>query len=110
MHRDFICIVCPNSCEMQLDGENISGAKCKRGEDFVLQEAVSPKRVITTSFKYDNKVIPVKSKEPLPLKQNIEIVNALKSIKVDCLPDIGDEVVVDFKDQKLIFLITARIS
>ena len=55
MKREFTCIVCPNGCEIEADYEikngtpvisNIQGNTCKRGEEYVRQELISPKRTI----------------------------------------------------------------
>ena len=49
MLKKYTCIICPNGCEIEaevLDGEikSVSGFTCKRGEEYVRQEILAPKR------------------------------------------------------------------
>ena len=54
MLKKYTCIICPNGCEIEaevLDGEikSVSGFTCKRGEEYVRQEILAPKRTIASS-------------------------------------------------------------
>ncbi len=51
--KDVICIVCPNSCHLQVDPKtnNVIGQLCPRGEAYAIQEITNPKRSITSSVK-----------------------------------------------------------
>jgi len=46
---ELICIVCPRSCRIAVDGENITGYSCKRGLAFAQSELTAPMRTVTTT-------------------------------------------------------------
>ena len=49
--KEFICIVCPKGCRLKVDDEgNVTGNTCIRGEKYGKQEAIDPKRTITSPF------------------------------------------------------------
>ena len=63
MLKKYTCIICPNGCEIEaevLDGEikSVSGFTCKRGEEYVRQEILAPKRTIASSVAVKNKGSP----------------------------------------------------
>lgn len=90
MLREFTCIVCPNGCEIQADIEYdevtaVSGAACPKGEAYVRQEILDPRRNIATSVLVKGGVLPLASvrlTKPIPKK---EIFNAMKEIKKICV-------------------------
>ena len=66
MLKKYTCIICPNGCEIEaevLDGEikSVSGFTCKRGEEYVRQEILAPKRTIASSVAVKNGELPVTS-------------------------------------------------
>ncbi len=70
--KKLVCIVCPNSCELEItEGENglsVSGNKCKRGVQFALDEMTAPKRTISSVVKTAFPSVPV-----LPVRVSAEI-------------------------------------
>ena len=63
MLKKYTCIICPNGCEIEaevLDGEikSVSGFTCKRGEEYVRQEILAPKRTIASSVAVKNGELP----------------------------------------------------
>lgn len=91
--KKFICIICPKCCELETDGTEVKGAKCKRGKEFALQEAIIPLRVITTTVRYETnegrKMIPVKTADPVPLEDIPEIMGHIKGVKISEIPALG---------------------
>jgi len=83
--KTLTCIVCPTGCQIDVweeDGEiKISGNGCKRGYDYALSEYKAPKRILTTTVRVKNgllPVIPVRSNVPVPkekLFDSMAIVN-----------------------------------
>ena len=86
MKKEFTCIVCPNGCDITVETvestkervcENdrpyvITGAACKRGEAYVLQELTDPRRTISTSVLVKNGEMPlvsVRLTRPIPLEK-----------------------------------------
>ena len=43
MIKKITCIVCPNGCEIEIDGDNIRGYTCKRGLEYAKNELLAPK-------------------------------------------------------------------
>lgn len=91
--RIFNCIICPKCCTIIWDGNTISGAGCRRGEVFVEQELVSPRRTLTTTIRcHDGKeqfMIPVKSEETVPLEEMTGLVARIKHITLEERPTVG---------------------
>ena len=110
--RKFICIICPKSCELETDGTEVTGAQCKRGKQFALQEVISPLRVITTTIQYENKnnikMIPVKTSKPVPLNQIFDIMKEIKKIHVHEIPDIGSKIAVTETPEPIEIVITGE--
>ena len=90
----YTCIICPNSCQIEYTKKSISGNKCKRGEKFVIQEAKAPLRTLTTSIKCltSDKMIAVKSKEPIPLSKFDKCMKIIKTIELKKVPKIGKKI------------------
>lgn len=66
MKKQFICIVCPNGCEMEAEIENgqvlsVIGQTCCRGEQYVRQELAAPRRTIASSVLVKGGELPVAS-------------------------------------------------
>ncbi|MBN1227126.1 MAG: DUF1667 domain-containing protein [Deltaproteobacteria bacterium] len=110
--KKFTCIICPKSCELETDGTEVSGAKCKRGKLFALQEFVSPLRVITTTIRYENKnnfkMVPVKTSRPVPLNKTFEIIRQIKKIRLQKIPDIGEKIPLKNLSEKTELIVTGE--
>jgi CxxC motif-containing protein len=96
--KRFICIICPKCCELETDGIEVSGAKCKRGEEFALQEAIVSLRVITTTLRCDlngeRRMIPVKTASPVPLEDIPQIMRHIKGVRISEPPALGSRIEV----------------
>ena len=61
--KKLVCIVCPNSCELEIteteSGISVSGNKCKRGVSFATDEMTAPKRTISSVVKTAFNSVPV---------------------------------------------------
>lgn len=75
------CIVCPNSCELNIEKEKneyiITGNKCKRGYYFALNELKDPRRTICTTIKTtfkDKPRLSVKTNSEVPKNKIFEIM------------------------------------
>ena len=86
--QELICIMCPNGCLLKIDGEIVTGNKCKRGIEFALNEIKSPKRTLTTTVRTAFDYCPV-----LPVKLSSSIP---KNKIFDCLREI-DKIIVTTK-------------
>ena len=100
--KEITCIVCPRGCraKVRIIGGKVVGienVKCKRGKDYIAQEAVDPKRILFTTIPIDRakgiRVLPVRSDKPFPkgmLKKGFE---ELKKIRVKAPIRVGEVLV-----------------
>ncbi len=102
----FNCIICPKCCTITWDGTRYIGAGCKRGEAFVAQERVCPLRTLTTTMRCTENstvtMIPVKSREPVPLAEIGDLVAKIKQIPFTDRPAVGTEICIE----DILFIIT----
>ena len=86
MKKEYICIVCPKGCHIVVDGDKISGYTCLRGLNYVKQESIDPRRILTTTVKVNDKnirVCPVKSSDTLPKDKLFASMEEINKISVD---------------------------
>lgn len=87
----FTCINCPLSCSLELaeeDGQvlEISGDECEVGRRYAEEEFRDPRRVVTTTVKVRNGILPllpVVSTRPIPKSLVREAVKALSDVEVE---------------------------
>ena len=108
MKREFTCIVCPNGCEIEADYEikngtpvisNIQGNTCKRGEEYVRQELISPKRTIASSILVEGGELPlvsVRITKPIPREKISEAVQEIRQYRVTAPVRAGAVICHDF--------------
>ena len=84
--RNMTCIVCPLGCGINVtmnEGKiiKIEGNGCPRGAKYAESECTNPVRTLTTTIKCDDgRVLPVKTKKPIPkgkLTEYMEMINNL---------------------------------
>ncbi|MBF0207691.1 MAG: DUF1667 domain-containing protein [Oligoflexia bacterium] len=87
----FICIVCPKSCEIDIQVDknhhmtDIKGAGCKRGKEYVQKELVSPSRVFTSLIKVKNssvRMCPVRTDIPIAKDLLIPLAKSLANVEL----------------------------
>ena len=98
----LICINCPRGCHMEVEknGEEIvvSGNSCPRGYTYAYNELTNPLRTLTTTVAIDSRDyrrLPVISSEPLPKGRVMDVMKALKEVKVKAPVSLGDVIVED---------------
>ena len=99
--KKITCIICPIGCEIlvELDDEEcriIEGSKCKRGEKYATNEALSPKRMLTTSVLVENGVLPlvsVKSSKPVPKEKLFHVLKETKKIAMNAPVNSGQTII-----------------
>jgi CxxC motif-containing protein len=110
--KKFICIICPKCCELEIDGSEVSGARCKKGEEFARQEVILPLRVITTTIRCETKegtkIIPVKTASPVPLSQITGIMQHIKRVRLSEVPTIGSAITVTENSEPIELIITGE--
>jgi CxxC motif-containing protein len=94
------CIVCPTGCKIRVLKEDdrvleVSGNSCKRGEAYASQEAIAPKRTLTTSVRVlqgDFHLVSVKSAVPVPKSCLLDVMRSARLIVATAPIRVGDVV------------------
>ena len=118
MHREFICIVCPNSCRISVEYEgtkikDIKGEKCSKGKDYVKNEITNPLRVFTGSILVEDGDFPlvsVKTTTPIPKKYLKKVGEVSHRIKVKAPIKIGQVVASNLLGEKIDLIATREIK
>ena len=97
--KEFICIVCPKGCRLKVDEDgNVTGNTCIRGDKYGKQEAIDPKRTLTSTVKIKSELIkrlPVITSADVPKGKVQEIVRYLDNIEVNAPIKVKDVIVKD---------------
>jgi len=118
MHREFVCIICPNGCRISVEYEgtnikNIKGDECPKGKDYVKNEITNPLRVFTGSVLVENgdfSLVSVKTSVPIPKKYLKRIGEITQRIKVDAPVTIGQIVASNLLDNNIDLIATRKIE
>ncbi len=97
----FTCINCPMGCTLEAVSRDeelveIEGNTCKAGEKYVESELKNPTRVLTSTVKVKNGVlprVPVKSEEELPKEEVREAVKKLDDVELEAPVKIHQTVI-----------------
>ena len=116
--KDITCIVCPIGCKItvKLDGKKvdlISGNKCKRGIEYAINEALDPRRMLTTSVLIENgewPLISVKSSKPVPKENIFSILKEIKKTKVKAPVKTGQIIIKNVAGVGIDILATKSIK
>jgi CxxC motif-containing protein len=94
--KRYVCLICPKCCELETDGSEVEGARCEKGEAFARQEAVEPQRVLTATVRCEadgrTVMVPVKTASPVPLVRSLEIMKAIKKLRLSHIPALGERI------------------
>lgn len=118
MHREFVCIVCPNSCQLKVEYEgekliNINGAQCSKGEAFARNEITNPLRVFTGSVEVTSgnfHLVSVKTPVPIPKKYLKKVGEITHQIKVEAPVTIGQAVAKNLLGEHIDLVATRKIK
>lgn len=100
------CISCPMGCEVDLevvDGEieDMEGATCKAGEEYVREEYYNPTRMLPTTAKVKGGVlpqVPVITSKPMPKGELGNAMEVIAEVEVDAPVKLGDVIVENILD------------
>ncbi|MDD3839837.1 MAG: DUF1667 domain-containing protein [Clostridia bacterium] len=112
--KKVTCVVCPIGCEILVKGDKqrivqISGIKCKRGEQYAVSEFLNPMRILTTTVKtrnYHLPVVSVRSNKPIPKDLMFECMDALKKVEIESPLEIGQVVIQNILDSGADIVVT----
>lgn len=118
MERKLTCIGCPLGCEVTvelkgMDVVSVSGNTCPRGEAYARKEVTSPTRIVTTTVRVENGVLPavsVKTKSDIPKDKIIDCVMVLQSVSVKAPVAIGDIVYKNVSDTGIDVIATKNVK
>lgn len=103
MVKEFVCIVCPNGCNLRTEELNgvitVTGQKCPKGEEYAKIELISPTRTLTSTVatKFPmHPVLPVRTSAAIPKGEIMNAMAKINGIVVDKRLKCGDIVVKDF--------------
>lgn len=116
-NRDLICIGCPMGCMITVSMENgevvsVTGNTCKRGDTYARKEVTNPTRIVTSSVRVTDGVLPVvsvKTKEDIPKEKIADCMKALKEVTVKAPVHIGDVLLTDVADTGVDIIATKEI-
>jgi CxxC motif-containing protein len=89
--QEVTCIVCPIGCKIlvKTDGNDVTlcdGYKCKKGIDYAKNEALDPRRMLTSSVLVEGgswPLVSVKSSEPIPKNKLFSVLIEIKECTVN---------------------------
>ena len=99
--RKMICIRCPRGCEIEttFDGwtvMEVRGNSCRLGEDYARTEVSDPRRVVTTTVRVRNgvlPVIPVWTSSAVRKDMIFEVMRSCNLVEIEA-PVLMDQVIV----------------
>ena len=97
-NKRYVCIICPNSCEIDVeyagrDVKKVAGHKCKKGEEYVRRELTAPERGITTSVPLKGGALPlvsVRSDRPIPRELLSDVLSEISNARSEAPVNVGD--------------------
>ena len=98
------CIRCPRGCQVTVTLEGgevaaVTGNSCPRGDGYARKEVTNPTRVVTTVVPVDGSdvaaMVSVKTAGDVPKDRVLDVVRALRGVRVTSPVRIGDVVLAD---------------
>lgn len=87
MKTKMICIMCPLSCEMEVEkvGEEVivTGNNCIRGKIYATSEMTKPERMVTSNIVTKQGTISVKTEKPIPKELVYKVVEEIGKVKIE---------------------------
>lgn len=104
---NLICIKCPRGCNISIDGNNITGNMCPRGEDYAREEMTCPMRMVTSLIKVNGLIVPVKTSKEVPKDRIDDVLKEIAKIKVNST-SIGQVVMKNVLDLDVDIVVTGN--
>ena len=105
MTKDYVCIVCPNSCRLQVSDDSgeirVTGNRCKRGRDHGIREFTCPMRMITSTVAITGGIQPrlsVISTDVVPKDRIRDCLQEIYGLKVTAPVRCGDILLKNVSD------------
>ena len=116
--KKITCIICPIGCKILVksDGsffELLDGNKCKKGIEYVKNEALDPRRMLTSSVLVKNgewPLVSVKSSKPVPKNKVFNVLNQIKKVKVNAPISTGQTIIKNVSGTGIDIIATKSIK
>ena len=90
IEQEITCIVCPIGCKILVRAtedqfELLDGNKCKKGIEYARDEALDPRRMLTSSVLVKNgewPLVSVKSSKPIPKEKVFSVLEEIKKVDI----------------------------
>lgn len=104
MIKEYVCIICPNSCKLKAEILNnkinvIEEGNCTRGKNYIVTEITNPLRTLTSSVYVEKGSLPlvsVRTTSPIPRSKIFKAMEELKKIKIKAPINRGDIIIKNF--------------
>lgn len=99
--RQITCTVCPKGCRLSVDETKdfaVSGAGCRRGEQYGRTELTDPRRTLTTTVVLEGGSLPrlpVKTDRPIPKGLLISAMEAAAAVRAVSPVAVGQVLLAD---------------
>jgi CxxC motif-containing protein len=118
VEKEITCIVCPIGCKILIKKngkrfEILQGNKCKKGIDYARNEALDPRRMLTSSVLVINgewPLISVKSSKPVPKDKIFNVLKEIKKTKVNAPIKSGQIIIKNVANTDINILATKSIK
>ena len=116
--KEITCIICPIGCKIlvRMDGsklEVLRGYKCKKGIEYARNEALDPRRMLTTSVLVKNgdwPLVSVKSSQPIPKEKLFVVLQKIKKAAVNAPVILGEIVIKNIADTGIDIIATKTVQ
>lgn len=114
MIHELVCIVCPRGCHLKLDDSTmeVTGNSCPRGAAYAKQEAVDPRRTLTSTVRCNStllRVCPVKTSSDIRKDKIFDVMKAVNETVVSVPIQMGQVLVKNIADSGADLIATREI-
>jgi CxxC motif-containing protein len=116
--KEITCIICPLGCKILIktDGTKakvIKGNKCKRGIEYALQEALDPRRMLTTSIVVKGgewPLVSVKTSRSVPKEKIFSVLKEIKKTSVNAPVKFGQVLITNVANTGTDIIATKKVK
>ena len=116
--REITCIVCPIGCKIRVrsDGKKVdilSGYRCKKAIEYARNEALDPRRMLTTSVLVNEgewPLVSVKSSKPVPKDKLFSFLEEVKKISINAPVKKGEIILKNVADTDIDIIATKTVE
>ena len=116
--KEITCIVCPIGCKILVRTvenhfELLEGNKCKKGIDYARNEALDPRRMLTSSVLVKNgewPLVSVKSSKPVPKEKVFFVLKEIKKKIVNAPVNTGQIIIKNVIDAGIDIVATKSVK